>query len=174
MQELLAVAVVIGTIAFFAAVAFINFRLENRPEVRFPSRNGTVAAVSIRRYGAAGETVKVDFTNLGTHPVMVGLSSRWQFWPDWSGAQQKTTVHSAARGRRYLPSAQETLGVIPANGTARLPIRVGFCLCRRVVAVVGEADGYLRVISMRIPRRPLPDSHLSGIAGVADPFTWLL
>lgn len=174
MQDWVAIAVIIGTIAFFAAVTLINFRLENRSEVRFPGHNGTVAAVSCRRSGAAGETVEIDFANLGTRAVVVGLSLRGQFWPDWFGAQQRTTVAPTSSRRRYLPGAQVTIGVIPANGIARLPIRVRFGQCRRVVAVVGEADGYLRVISMRIPPRPLADTDPSVSVGVADLFTWLL
>lgn len=174
MQELVAVAVIIGMIALCVTVAFVNFRFANLSEIRFLSHNGTVAAVSSRRSGATGETVEIDFANLGARAVVVGLSLRWQFWPAWFGAQSRTRVPSSAGGRRYLPGAQETIGVIPANGTARLPIRVRSGLCRRVVAVAGEADGHLRVISMRIPPQPPTQTDPYVSVAIADFFTWLL
>lgn len=116
MQELVAVAVIIGTIVFSVVVVFVNVHLGNRSEIQFLSHNGTVAAVSCRRCGAAGETVEIDFANLGARAAVAGLSLRGQFWQAWFGAQQRTRVPSLPSGRGYLPSAKETIGVIPANG----------------------------------------------------------
>lgn len=174
MQELIAAAVIIGMLAFCVAIVFVNVRLGNRADAQFLRNNGAVVAVSCRRSGAEGETVEIDFANLGTRSAMVGLSIHRQFWPAWLGARQRTRVPSSASQPRYLPSAQETIGVIPANGTASLPIRARVGLARRVVAVVGEADGHLRVIGMRVPPRPQTETDLYVNVAVGDPFIWLL
>ena len=87
-------------------------------------------------------------------------------------AKQTVTVASSPERRRYRPTAQEAIGIVPANGTACLPIRVPWGMRQRVVAVVGEADGFLRVITIRIHRTSAVETYFSAYS-VLDTFPWL-
>lgn len=115
----------------------------------------TAALAGPDEWGQRPETVDVDFVNNGPSPVLVGLSVRAELWTGWCRAWRSSKITSWPGRRRYRIGRQGTIGVIPANGTARLPVQVpagpGWC---RVVAVAGEAGGHLRVISLRIPVVP--------------------
>ena len=175
-MQVVAIAVIIGTITFLLTVIAIAEYDENRTTARW-RRNSMVTAVlssGDERVWCQG-AVSVDFANRSAKPVLVGLSVRTQFWPSWRRARQKTKVPSRPGRRRYRADAQQTIGVVPANGIVRLPVRIpSGSRRRRVVAVVGEADGHLRVISMRIPaRRAAGTDRFDGVV-LGDLSTWLL
>jgi hypothetical protein len=151
-------------------------RSVNRAVTRSISRHSMVAAAPSRPSAASGETIEINFTNAGAQAAMVGLSLCREFWPIWFGARQTVTVASSPDRRRYRPAAQEAIGIVPANGTARLPIRVPFGMRRRVVAVVGESDGFLRVITIRIRRTSAVETYFSAFSAysmIDDTFPWL-
>jgi hypothetical protein len=167
------VAVIIGLIALMVTVVLMVDRSVNRAITLPIARNSMVMAVPSRPSAASGETIEIIFTNGGAQAVMVGLSLRREFRPIWFGAQQCVTVPSSSDRRRYRPTAQQAIGIVPANGTARLPVRVPLGLRRRIVAVVGEADGFLRVITIRIRRTSAVETYLSTYAVIDDTFPWL-
>lgn len=111
----------------------------------------SVATVSGERGKYPDEAV-ITFSNPSSKPVMVGISARTEFWTCWFRLQQSARVISRPR-RRHRVTAQSTIGVIPAHGSSRMPVRIPYGRRRcRVVALTGEADGRLRVMSVRVPR----------------------
>lgn len=171
-MQLVAVAVCIGVIGTLVAVIIV---IENAERRSLRRTSMVTAAISgqdepIRRPGP----VYVDVANRGVSPVMVGLSVR----PGLSSAQgrprPRISVPARPGRRRYRPTAQETIGVVPAGGAVRLPVRLpaGPRPCR-VVAVVGEADRRLRVISVRVPPAPAGERDRFSCVTADALFTWL-
>jgi hypothetical protein len=176
-MQLVAVALIVGVIAYLIGVISIVGHAENRSVARSRSGASMVTAVlsgvdgRVRCQGA----VDVDFSNRSARPVIVGLSVRADFFPGWPRVRHNTKVVSRPERRRYRADAQGTIGVIPANGIVRLSVPAPHDSCRRrVVAVVGEADGHLRVISVRIPPKPMMRTNQYTDVAIGDLFMWLL
>jgi hypothetical protein len=112
----------------------------------------SVITVSSGRGKHRGEVV-IDFVNPSPSPVLVGLSVRTEFWTGWFRVRQSARVISRP-DRRHRVTAQSAIGVIPANGSSRMPVRIpSGRRCCRAVAIAGEADGRLREMSVRVPVR---------------------
>jgi hypothetical protein len=175
-MQLAAIVTIVGVVAFVICVIAITEYDKRRTTARWRSRDSTVSAVlgDVDGRTRQRDAVHVDFVNGSSSPVLVGLSVRTEFWPGWWRTQQWTTVPSRPGRRRYRAGAQDTVGVIPANETSCLPVCIPPWARRcRVVAVIGEADRYLRVVSIRIQAMPTPEAERRVEAALDDLFLWL-
>lgn len=119
------------------------------------------------------EEVIIGFANSGSAPVLVGLSVRREFRPSWLGPQQSAGSVSRPGRRRYQPTAQSTIGVIPADGSSCVSVRIppGRRRCR-VVAVAGEANGRLWAMSVRVRVKPPAKDDWMADASYTGIFPW--
>lgn len=110
-MQLVAVALIVGVIAYLIGVIFIVGHAKNRSVARSRSRASMVTAVlsgvdgRVRCQGA----VDVDFSNRSARPVIVGLSVRADFFPGWPRVRHDTKVVSRPERRRYRADAQGPL-----------------------------------------------------------------
>jgi hypothetical protein len=93
--------------------------------------------------------------NPGDVPLMAGLTVRRRLLPGWLDGDLTVRVPRRTARRRYLAGAQDTVGAVPARGQAgfRLTARGAGPGARRryrLTAVVGQAGGRLRVISVPV------------------------
>jgi hypothetical protein len=113
----------------------------------------TDMSIALARPGQRPGTVNVEFVNAGLSPVLVCLFVRMRFGPAGWQAQRTAGITFRTRRGRYRALAQAAIAVVPANGTASIPIWVYPHWQRRIVAVIGESDGRRRTISLPIPKR---------------------
>jgi hypothetical protein len=117
--------------------------------------------------------VVASVANPGSRPVLAGLSVRRRRYPGWPGAGLRTRVARRTGGRRYRAGRQATIGIIPAHGASVLPVHFRATRGRyRVVAVIGQSDHRLRVISLPLARRADDDTRSSSVS-ITDLFPWL-
>lgn len=120
-------------------------------------------------------TVVVMLANPGRVPVLVGLSARRDLTPAWFGARAKTRAVWFTGRSRYRAGSQSAIGVVCSGATSRLPVQVpGGRRRLRVVALVGETDGRLRVITVRIATRPPETTVRLDTDMPANLFPWLM
>ena len=105
--------------------------------------------------GLGESLVVTSIVNPGPRPVLAGLSVRRRRCPAWLGQRLGTRVARRTARRWYRAGGQATIGIVPAGGTSVLPVRfVAIRRRYRVIAVIGQSDDRLRVISMPLARRP--------------------
>jgi hypothetical protein len=175
---LIAAGVIIGMLLMgVISIAPFGVYAENRAMARRQTRTGMVTAALSGLDGRTRrqDVIELDFTNRGSSPAVVGLTARTEFWPGWRRRPQTTKVPALPRRRRYRACAQQMIDVIPGNATVRLNVRVPSAYSRcRVIAVVGESDGYLRVISVRIPANQAAWMEQFPSSALFDITPWLL
>lgn len=100
--------------------------------------------------------------NPGATPVLVGLSVRRRRMPAWLEAGMEVRVPRHTARKRLRAGRHTVLGVLGSGETARWPVPVppGTRRCR-LVAVVGQAGGRLRVLSLPVASGP-PGSPVAG------------
>lgn len=155
-RKLIEAFISIGLVTLILTVLAISEYVEIRTVIQSRSSDTmitSVVTVTDSRDEHLEEAL-IDLVNPSASPVLVGLSVRKTVWPSWFRPQQTAWVISRPGLPRYGVVAQSTIGVIPANGSSRLAVRIpsGRRRCR-VVAIAGEADGRLRAMSVRIPTR---------------------
>jgi hypothetical protein len=96
--------------------------------------------------------------NPGDVPLLAGLTVRRQRLPGWLDAGHTVRVPRRTARRKFLPGAQDTVGVVPAGGQAQFRVAAsggGLAARRRyrLTAVVGQAGGRLRVIGVPVVSR---------------------
>jgi hypothetical protein len=95
--------------------------------------------------------VIVSIANPGTLPVLVGLTVRRQRCPGWLGLRHRTRVARRTVARRYRADRHRIIGIVPANAASVLAVPFSANRGRqRVVAIIGQSDHRLRVISTTI------------------------
>jgi hypothetical protein len=130
--------------------------------LRAGDRPGDAAVAAVLAPGPR-PVIIATVRNPGDVPLMAGLTVRPQPLPGWLGADWldgglTVRVPRRTARRKYLAGAQDTVGVVPARGQARfrLTARGGGPAVRRryrLTAVVGQAGGRLRVISVPVVRQ---------------------
>jgi hypothetical protein len=107
-------------------------------------------------------SVLVWITNPGPVPVLVGLSVRRARRPDWlagltgQGTELTARVPWRTSSRRFRPQAQGTVGVVGPGDSDGWPVAAPTAGRRgRLVAVIGQAGGRLRVITLAVPLGPV-------------------
>jgi len=101
----------------------------------------------------------VTMRNPGPVPVLVGLTARRSWVPSWLRPEPLIVRAPRLTNRRWLkPGRQAIVGVLAAGDAARwlVPVPRGG-MTRRMVAVIGQAGGRLRVLARLIePVVPAP------------------
>lgn len=115
--------------------------------------DATVTAVSVLRdYPDEGTAmIAVAISNPGPMPVVVGLSARGRGWP--GRGTRTTTPHRSSR-RRYRADQQTTIGVVAPGSVSRLSALIATDRRCRIVVVVGQPDGRLRVTGVPVTGKP--------------------
>jgi hypothetical protein len=94
--------------------------------------------------------------NPGDVPLLAGLTVRRRQWlAGWLDAGHTVRVPRRTARRKYLPGAQDTVGVVPAGEQAQFRVAAsggGLAARRRyrLTAAVGQARGRLRVIGVPV------------------------
>jgi hypothetical protein len=116
--------------------------------------DATVTAVSpiVDRPGDGQTVVTAVIANPGTAPVLVGLSLRRQLLPRLPpGGGTRTRVASRTARRCYHAGRQEVVAAVADGAVSRLPVPVpGRGRRYRLVAVIGQPDGRLCVLSVLV------------------------
>lgn len=105
--------------------------------------------VSVAPPGRGESFVLALVANPGAGTVLAGLSVSRRRGPAWFGTRPKVKTVRRSTRRRYRADRQSTIAIAPARQMRALP--VPFVAMRgryRMVAVVGQADQCLRVISL--------------------------
>lgn len=133
----------------------------------------TVLFAYLATDGAGESSVITLIDNPGPSPVLAGLSVSRRLGPAWGGAGPRERFAERTARRRYRAGKQAIIGIVPADGMRVLPVHFPPAHRRyRVVAVIGQADRRLRVISIPLDvgrvryTRPRPGT-------IADLFLWL-
>ncbi|HEY2523194.1 MAG TPA: hypothetical protein VGJ19_23990 [Streptosporangiaceae bacterium] len=93
--------------------------------------------------------------NPGPVPVLVGLSVRRSHLPGWLVPGLNARVPLRTRQPRFGPGAQDTMGVVAPGESEGWPVAAPATGRRgRLVAVIGQAGGRLRVITLAVPLSP--------------------
>jgi hypothetical protein len=159
------VLLVLGAAALLAAgvgwLAVQGFRNGDQ------SLDVTVSA-ELRGAGQPDESrpvVVAEIRNPSGTTVLAGLSARPARVPRWLVSRQVTVPRRTARyGLRA--DRQETVGVVPAGGTARFAVPVAAPgRWYRLTAVAGQAGGRLRVHVIPVDERARITLPAAGIAG---------
>ena len=109
--------------------------------------------------------------NPGPVPVLVGLSVRRTRMPGWLAPGLNARVPLRTGHRRFGPQAQDTVGVVAPGEHEGWPVTAPAGGRRgRLVAVIGQAGGRLRVITVPVVltpgqsarRKTSSVSHLAG------------
>jgi hypothetical protein len=131
----------------------------------------TILHVNLAPLAQGGPSVITLIANPGPVPVLAGLAVRRRRRLAWRGNGPRATVTRMTTRRRYRAVRQPAVCVVPADGMRALPVPFTAIRGRyRVVAVVGQSDRRLRVISLPfvIPAETdEPETVFSG------PFPWL-
>ena len=134
--------------------------------------DATVTAVSpiVDRPGDRQTVVIAAIANPGPTPVLVGLSLHRKPLP--GGRTRTMAVHRTAR-RRYHASRQTVVAAVPDGAVNRLSVPVpGRGSRYRLVAVIGQPDGRLCVISAPV-RIPWPSGPIASQVSVRPAlFPW--
>jgi hypothetical protein len=134
----------------------------------------TILLADLAPSGQGKSSVIILAVNPGFRPVLVGLSVSRQRGPAWPGMRLRTRIARRTDRRRYRAGRQAAIGIVPAEGDSALPVRFDAIPGRyRVVAVIGQSDHRLRVISMPFVIQPEGDTPLN-CAALTDPFPWLI
>lgn len=143
-----------------------------------PARAGwsdVTAAIEMVRLApsALGESLVVtSVVNPGARPVLVGLSVRRRRCPGWLGRGQRARMVRRTTARRFRAGRQATIGVVAPGATGMLPVH--FLAARgryRVIAVIGQSDHRLRVISLPLAGWPAVGAW-PGLASITGLFPW--
>jgi hypothetical protein len=90
--------------------------------------------------------------NPGPVPVLVGLSVRRSRRPGWLSPPLRVRVPWRTGHPRFGPQAQQVVGVVAPGESEGWPVAAPARGRRgRLVAVIGQADGRLRVITRPVP-----------------------
>jgi hypothetical protein len=119
-----------------------------------PARAGSAGA---RHPEGAPRSVLALVHNPGPVPVLVGLSVRRSRRPAWLVPPLNTSVPLRTGHPRFGPQAQQVVGVVAPGENEAWPVAApGRGRRGRLVAVIGQADGRLRVITQPVPLVPAP------------------
>ena len=114
----------------------------------------TILFTFLASHGDGESLVVASIVNPGPRPALAGLSVRRRRCPAWLARRLGTRVARLTTGRRYRADEQATIGTVPADGASVLPVRfVAHRRRYRIVAVIGQSDDRLRVISMPLTRQ---------------------
>ena len=167
---------IVGATMVFSLVMTISNILEIRNVTQAPFGYTTITSVVVVAddQGQDSGEVIISFANSGSTSVLIGLSVHAELRPGWLGPQQSAQWVSRPGRRRYRPTAQSTIGVIPAGGAGSVPVRIppGRRHCR-IVAVAGEANGRLWAMTVRVRLNPpAKDDRMADVlyAGI---FPWI-
>jgi hypothetical protein len=152
----LVVAVVAALLALLAA-ALKGLRDGDRPF------DATVRAAPSRAPSAgaghpegAPRSVLAWVHNPGPVPVLVGLSVRRSRLPGWLAPGLNAQVPMRTGHARFGPQAQQVVGVVAPGESEGWPVAAPVAGKRgRLVAVIGQAGGRLRVITVAVPLSPV-------------------
>jgi hypothetical protein len=112
-------------------------------------------------------SIVTAIANPGPGPALVGLSVRRQRGPAWLGNRTRAAIARRTTRRRYRADRQAIIGIVPAAETSLLPVHFTASRGRyRIVAVIGQPDHRLRVISMPFaqPARGIGQPHTLTVA----------
>jgi hypothetical protein len=144
----LVVAAVAGLLALLAA-GLQGLRDGDRP------LDVTVRAGPAGHPEGAPRAVLAWVHNPGPVPVLVGLSVRRSHRPGWLSPALNARVPWRTRHPKFGPQAQDTVGVVAPGESEGWPVAApGRGQRGRLVAVVGQANGRLRVITLAVPLAP--------------------
>jgi hypothetical protein len=164
MASLAAAAAVMAVTVILASS---GFRAGDRPG------DATVTAVlgSVPHPDGRQRAVIATVRNPGSVPILVGLSVHRSRLPGWLGAGMSVAVPRRTGRRRHLPGGQATLGVVGAADSAYWPIPAPAAGRRcRLVAVIGQSGGRLRVISLPVAPEPAGTAAANRGGMRPDPF----
>jgi hypothetical protein len=151
------VIVILATAGGLAAVCVLGWGLV-AAGLRAGDRPGDAAVAAVLTPGPR-PVIIATVRNPADVPLVAGLTVRRRLlpgWPcaDWLDGGLTVRVPRRTARRKYLAGQQDTVGVVPARGQAgfRLEARGGPAARRRyrLTAVVGQAGGRLRVISVPV------------------------
>jgi hypothetical protein len=95
--------------------------------------------------------------NPGPVPVLVGLSVHRSRRPGWLSPPLNARVPLRTGHPRFGPQAQQVVGVVAPGESEGWPVAApGRGRRGRLVAVIGQANGRLRVITLPVPLVPVP------------------
>lgn len=101
--------------------------------------------------------VVVTVLNPSGTPALAGLSVRRSVMPCWLGGSPSVIVPFWTTRRGLRASAFDTIGVVPAYGTARLTVPVRATARRYLLrAAIGQAGGRLRLHRLHVPGPYVP------------------
>lgn len=135
------------------------------------SSDVTVTILTILAPSGRGDSsVVISIFNPGSRPVLAGLSVRPRRRPDWLGPGPRTRIVRRTAGRRYRADRQAMIGIVPAAGISLLPVDFAAIQGRHcVVAVLGQSDSRLRVISIPLGTRSEHDTWPTAIECRQEP-----
>jgi len=125
--------------------------------------DASVTAVSpiVDRPGDGQTVVTAAIANPGSAPVLVGLSLRRKLLP---GGRTRTTAARRTSRPRYHASRHAVVAAVPDGAITRLSVPVPAHRRRyRLVAVIGQLDGRLCVVSVPVT---IPWSDLAAVSYV--------
>lgn len=109
----------------------------------------TILFAALAPRGAGESSVITLIDNPGSSPVLAGLSVSRRRGPALGGTRLKARFARRTGRRRYRAGRQAVIGIVPADGMRILPVHFVATRGRyRIVAVIGQADYRLRVISI--------------------------
>jgi hypothetical protein len=148
---ILVLIVAVATLLALLVVALKGLRDGDRP------LDVTVRAAPARTGHPEGapRSVVAWVHNPGSVPVLVGLSVRRSRRPGWLAPGVNARVPLRTSHRRFGPGAQEIVGVVAPGEGEGWPVPAPAGGRRgRLVAVIGQAGGRLRVITLAVPLVP--------------------
>lgn len=158
MLTLLVMLVAVATLLALLAAGVKGLRDGDRPldvTVR-------AAPARARHPDGAPRSVLAWVHNPGPVPVLVGLSVRRTRLPAWLAPGLNARVPLRTGNRRFGPRAHDTVGVVAPGADDGWPVPAPAVGRRgRLVAVAGQADGRLRVITVTVPLGAAPGTPLA-------------
>ena len=148
MFTILALLVTAGALVAVLAVALKGLRDGDRP------LDVTVRAAPARARHPEGapRSVLAWVDNPGPVPVLVGLLVRRSRCPAWLAPGLNARVPLRTSHPKFGPAAQDTVGVVAPGDSEGWPVAAPAGGRRgRLVAVIGQAGGRLRVITLPVP-----------------------
>ena len=128
-----------------------------RSEGRATREGAAAGRPQASEQGKHSPVVIATVRNPADVPLMAGFTARRRLIPGWLEPGMSVTVPRRTTRRRYRASAQATVGVVPASGTGQFRVPVTAQARRyRLVAVLGQSGGRLRVHSVPVATRPAP------------------
>jgi hypothetical protein len=117
------------------------------------SADATVTAL-LRGSGQPDEprpVIIATIRNPSAKPVLAGLSVRRTLVPKWVYDGPHVTVPLWTARRALRPTGYDTIGVVPARGSARFPVPAAEQARRYLLtAAIGQADGRLRLHRLHV------------------------